>query len=54
MSMEEENKCMEIPKPIGYLELSEAQLHIAVFKHICWFHRLMIRWCFGFKFIKAE
>lgn len=42
------------PETIGYLELEEAMTRIPVFKHIGWFHRRMLRWCFGLKYIKED
>ena len=42
------------PKPIGYLEHEESKTRIAVFKHIGWFRRCMLRWCFGVKYNKED
>ena len=42
------------PNPIGYLEHEESMTRIPVFKHIGWFHRRMLRWCFGVKYIKED
>lgn len=42
------------PKPIGYLEHEESKTRIPVFKRIGWFHRSMLRWCFGVKYIKED
>ena len=42
------------PKPIGYLEHEESKTRIPVFKRIGWFHRRMLRWCFGVKYIKED
>lgn len=42
------------PKPIGYLEHEESKTRISVFKHIGWFHRCMLRWCFGVKYNKED
>ena len=42
------------PTPIGYLELEEAMTRLPVFKRIGWFRRLMLRWCFGLKYIKED
>ena len=42
------------PKPIGYLEHEESMTRIPVFKRIGWFHRRMLRWCFGVKYIKED
>ena len=42
------------PKPIGYLEHEESKTRIPVFKRIGWFHRCMLRWCFGVKYNKEE
>jgi len=42
------------PKPIGYLEHEETKTLIPVFKRIGWFHRCMLRWCFGVKYTKED
>ena len=42
------------PDPIGYLELEEAMTRLPVFKRIGWFHRMMLRWAFGLKYIKDD
>ena len=42
------------PKPIGYLEHEESKTRIPVFKRIGWFHRCMLRWCFGVKYTKED
>ena len=42
------------PKPIGYLEHEETKTHIPVFKCIGWFHRCMLRWCFGVKYTRED
>lgn len=42
------------PEPIGYLEHEESMTRIPVFKRIGWFHRRMLRWCFGVKYIKED
>jgi len=42
------------PKPIGYLEHEESKTRIPVFKHIGWFRRCMLRWCFGVKYNKED
>ena len=42
------------PKPIGYLEHEESKTRIPVFKHIGWFRRCMLRWCFGAKYNKED
>ena len=42
------------PKPIGYLEHEESKTRIPVFKRIGWFHRCMLRWCFGLKYITED
>lgn len=41
-----------LQKPIGYLEHEETKTRIPVFKRIGWFHRCMLRWCFGVKYTK--
>ncbi len=43
-----------LPKPIGYLEHKESKTRIPVFQHIGWFHRCMLRWCFGVKYNKED
>lgn len=47
-------KVQTLPKPIGYLEHEESKTRIQVFKRIGWFHRCMLRWCFGVKYIKED
>jgi hypothetical protein len=42
------------PKPIGFLEHEESKTRIPVFKRIGWFHRRMLRWCFGVKYTKED
>ena len=42
------------PNPIGYLELEEAMTRLPVFKRIGWFHRRMLRWFFGIRYIKSN
>ncbi len=42
------------PKPIGFLEHEESMTRIPVFKRIGWFHRCMLRWCFGVKYNKED
>ena len=42
------------PNPIGYLEHEESKTRIPVFKRIGWFHRCMLRWCFGVKYKKED
>ena len=42
------------PKPIGYLEHEESKTRIPVLKRIGWFHRCMLRWCFGVKYQKED
>lgn len=48
------HKVQTPPKPIGYLEHEESMSRIPVFKRIGWFHRRMLRWCFGVKYIKED
>ena len=47
-------KVQTLPKPIGYLEHEESKTRIQVFKRIGWFHRCMLRWCFGVKYTKED
>ena len=35
---------------VGYLHHKPTHTNIAVYQHIGWFQRLMIRWCFGLKY----
>lgn len=49
--MEQEIK-FETKEPIGYLKSEETRARIAVFSKISLFKRLMMRWCFGLKYIK--
>ena len=54
MGVKASDLAQELPKPIGYLEHEESKTRIPVFKRIGWFHRCMLRWCFGVKYIKEE
>ena len=47
-------RIVQTPKPIGYLEHEESKTRIPVFKRIGWFHRCMLRWCFGVKYQKED
>lgn len=49
-----ERNLMDDPKPIGYLEHEPTKTRICVFESINWFRRLMMRWCFGIKYIKKD
>lgn len=40
--------------PIGYLELEETMTRIPVFKRIGWFRHLMLKLCFGLKYIQEN
>ena len=42
------------PDPIGYLELEVTMTRLPVFKRIGWFHRRMLRWFFGIRYIKSN
>ncbi len=35
---------------VGYLHHKPTHNKIAVYQHIGWFQRLMIRWCFGLEY----
>lgn len=41
------------PQPIGYLRHDATNSVISVFKHINWFQRRMLYWCFGLKYESA-
>lgn len=41
-----------VPQPIGYLRHDPTGYSLAVYKPIPRFHALMLRWCFGVKYIK--
>lgn len=43
---------IKLPQPVGYLVHEATKTSIAVFKPINWFQRVMIKWCFGFKYEK--
>lgn len=43
---------IEVPQEIGYLKHEQTKTSIAVFSKINWFQRLMIRLCFGLKYVK--
>lgn len=44
---------IENPQPIGYLQHDATHSKISVFKHINWFQRRMLYWCFGLKYESA-
>lgn len=54
MGVKASDLAQELPKPIGYLEHEESKTRIPVFKRIGWFHRCMLRWCFGVKYTKED
>lgn len=43
---------IEVPQEIGWLKHEQTKTSIAVFSKINWFQRLMIRLCFGLKYVK--
>lgn len=43
-----------VDHPIGWLEHKPTDTRIGVYKPIGWFKRLMLRWCFGFEYIKYK
>ena len=42
------------PIAIGYLEHEPTKAQIAVYSKIGWFKRLMLKWCFGLKYVKLN
>ena len=44
----------ETKEPIGYIQSKETMTKIAVYSKFSLFKRLMIKWCFGLKYIKAK
>lgn len=50
--MNESYRIKQPPQPIGYLVHEAIATTISVYKLINWFQRLMIKWCFGFKYEK--
>lgn len=43
---------VECPKPIGYLEHKHTKSMISVYTTISWFKKFMMRWCFGLTYHK--
>lgn len=43
-----------VPTPIGYLEHEPTKAQISVYSKIRWFKRLMLKWCFGLKYVKRD
>ena len=54
MGVKSSDLVQTLPKPIGYLEHEETKTCIPVFKRIGWFHRCMLRCCFGVKYTKED
>lgn len=42
------------PQPIGRLEHNPTGYSLAVYKPISRFKRIMLRWCFGLKYVKNK
>lgn len=42
------------PEPIGGLIHEPTMITIHVYKKMNWFHKLMIKWCFGLKYIDYD
>lgn len=40
------------PTPIGHLKHEPTGAQISVYSKIGWFKRLMLKWCFGLKYVK--
>lgn len=51
--MEYKTKFREMPKAIGYLSHKPTHNQIAIYHHIGWFKRIMIKVCFGLVYEKA-
>lgn len=45
---------IQLPKAIGYLTHKATCSRIAVYHHIGWFKRIMIKVCFGLEYEKAN
>lgn len=43
---------INIPKVYGELYYPYTQTSLSVYKPICWFKRLMLKWCFGLEYKK--
>lgn len=41
-----------VPQPVGYLRHEPTGHSLAVYKHISRFKRIMLRWCFGVKYME--
>ena len=49
-----EEAYIKIERPIGYLIHRPTKTQIAIFSHIGWFKRMMIKWCFGLEYIERK
>lgn len=43
-----------VPTPIDYLEHEPTKAQISVYSKIGWFKRLMLKWCFGLRYVKRN
>ncbi len=43
-----------VPEPIGYLRHEPTKVDIHVYSPISRFKRLMLRWCFGLRYVKRN
>ncbi len=43
-----------VPVPIGYLRHEPTKVYIHVYQPIGRFKRLMLRWCFGLRYVKRN
>ena len=41
-----------VPTVYGHLEHEPTKYHISVYSKIGWFQHLMLRWCFGLRYVK--
>lgn len=43
-----------MPKEIGVLHIPYTNITISVYRHIGWFKKRMIKWCFGLEYRSLE
>lgn len=43
-----------VPTVYGHLEHEPTKVRFSVYSKIGWFKRLMLRWCFGLRYVKHD
>lgn len=43
-----------VPSVYGHLEHEPTKVRFSVYSKIGWFKRLMLRWCFGLRYVKHD